>query len=203
MTSFVTVTCIYSRSDKSMTNVMSCAKCCFYVRTIMWINVNCIFDIVLLCHFDHTCNHIVIVWSATVFCTDRNFSFCTIKSISNPTYGEMTITDGTNELYVYGTYGADGVARYSELEEKPYKGDQVLLYCTLQSFGGEPEVIDVTKIADDFSGHGGGDEGIIRDFISVLRDGGESRTSAATSLQSHLMCFAAERSRKENIVVAL
>ena len=53
------------------------------------------------------------------------------------------------------------------------------------------------------SGHGGGDYGILRDFLHILRHGGESRTSANISLQSHLICFAAEKSRKENIVVEL
>ncbi|MBR5293976.1 MAG: hypothetical protein IKU31_04300 [Oscillospiraceae bacterium] len=53
------------------------------------------------------------------------------------------------------------------------------------------------------SGHGGGDYGILDDFLHILRTGGESRTSAQVSLQSHLICFAAERSRKEHIVVEL
>ena len=55
----------------------------------------------------------------------------------------------------------------------------------------------------DSSGHGGGDYGIVSDFVRILRDGGESRSSAAVSLQNHLICFAAERSRKEHIVVEL
>ena len=53
------------------------------------------------------------------------------------------------------------------------------------------------------SGHGGGDYGLMRDFLSVLRGGGESRSSARASLQSHLICFAAERSRLERRVVEL
>ena len=53
------------------------------------------------------------------------------------------------------------------------------------------------------SGHGGGDYGILRDFLQILRHGGESRTNANISLQSHLICFAAEKSRKENVVVEL
>ena len=73
---------------------------------------------------------------------------------------------------------------------------------TLHKFWGQPENIPI-DMGGNTSGHGGGDEGIIRDFISVLRDGGESRTSAATSLQSHLMCFAAERSRIEHTVIEL
>ena len=55
----------------------------------------------------------------------------------------------------------------------------------------------------EISGHGGGDFGIMRDFLQILRHGGTSRSSADISLQSHLICFAAERSRKEHIVVEL
>ena len=61
----------------------------------------------------------------------------------------------------------------------------------------------IINIRTNGSGHGGGDYGIMRDFLTVLREGGESRTSARVSLQSHLICFAAERSRKEQIVVPL
>ena len=75
---------------------------------------------------------------------------------------------------------------------------EIVLHC----FGGEKETIFV-DVGMEGSGHGGGDFGIMRDFIRVLRDGGESRTGAAVSLQSHLICFAAEKSRTEHIVVEL
>ncbi|MBR5616911.1 MAG: Gfo/Idh/MocA family oxidoreductase [Oscillospiraceae bacterium] len=75
---------------------------------------------------------------------------------------------------------------------------EIVLHC----FGGEKETISL-DVSMDGSGHGGGDFGIMRDFIRVLRDGGESRTGAAVSLQSHLICFAAEKSRTEHIVVEL
>ena len=64
----------------------------------------------------------------------------TIKNISNPTYGEMYITDGTTELYIYGVYSADGVLRYSEMEDKPYSGDEVYLYGTLKTYKEKPEM---------------------------------------------------------------
>ena len=72
----------------------------------------------------------------------------------------------------------------------------------LQRFGGEKQTVPM-DLTGETSGHGGGDFGIMRDFIHILRDGGESRSSAAVSLQSHLICFAAEKSRKEHIVVEL
>lgn len=72
----------------------------------------------------------------------------------------------------------------------------------LHRFGEEVQIVPVDT-GSQSSGHGGGDYGIMQEFVRTLRDGGESRTSAAVSLQSHLICFAAERSRKENIVVDL
>ena len=72
----------------------------------------------------------------------------------------------------------------------------------LHRFGEEKQSVPV-DMGSEASGHGGGDYGILRDFIRALRSGGESRTSAEISLQSHLICFAAERSRKENVVVTL
>ena len=70
----------------------------------------------------------------------------------------------------------------------------------LHRFGEEKKTIPVDAA---HSGHGGGDYGILRDFLQILRHGGESRTNANISLQSHLICFAAEKSRKENVVVEL
>ena len=70
----------------------------------------------------------------------------------------------------------------------------------LLPFGGEKRKVEVPA-AD--SGHGGGDYGLIRDFLNVLRNGGESRTSAKASLQSHMVCFAAERSRVEGRIVEI
>ena len=72
----------------------------------------------------------------------------------------------------------------------------------LHRFGEEPRTVPVDMGLEE-SGHGGGDYGIMADFLRILREGGESRSSAEVSLQSHLICFAAERSRKENIVVVL
>lgn len=73
--------------------------------------------------------------------TERYYVKATIKSIDNADYGAMTIEDPTSTLSVYGTYSADGVKRYSELDEKPVEGDTVLLYGTIQNFQNKtPEI---------------------------------------------------------------
>ena len=97
--------------------------------------------------------------------------------------------DFSRQLKIFGTQGQ-------------IEADMGTKQIVLHRFGEEKQTIPL-DMGSEVSGHGGGDYGIMRDFLSVLRDGGESRTSAAVSLQSHLICFAAERSRKENIVVTI
>ena len=95
--------------------------------------------------------------------------------------------DFSRQLKIFGTKGQ-------------IQADMGTREIVLHRFGEEKQAIPVEEAA---SGHGGGDFGILRDFLKVLTEGGESRTSAEVSLQSHLICFAAEKSRKEHIVVEL
>lgn len=54
------------------------------------------------------------------------------------------------------------------------------------------------------SGHGGGDEGLMQDFVNALRGKAtHHQTTARVSLASHLIAFAAEESRKTRQVVTL
>ncbi|MBQ7390040.1 MAG: OB-fold nucleic acid binding domain-containing protein [Clostridia bacterium] len=64
----------------------------------------------------------------------------TVVSVTKPQYGAMIITDGTNEISVYGSYSADGSVGYADMEDKPYKGDTVTVYATLQLFNGTAEI---------------------------------------------------------------
>ncbi len=82
--------------------------------------------------------------------TERYYLRGTVKDL-NATYGEMTLVDETGEIYVYGTYSADGSKRFSELEETPKNGDEVLLHCILKVHSGKKEVgnarlIDFKKV---------------------------------------------------------
>lgn len=73
--------------------------------------------------------------------TERYYVRATIKSIDDAGFGAMTIEEPTGTLSVYGTYSSDGAKRYSELDEKPVKGDTVLLYGTIQNYKNKtPEI---------------------------------------------------------------
>ena len=67
-----------------------------------------------------------------------------------------------------------------------------------QRFNEEVHEVDLEKLCTDFSGHGGGDSGLIYDVIRLYR-GDDFDTSAITflnrSAESHYMAFAAEASR--------
>ncbi|MEO8509767.1 MAG: Gfo/Idh/MocA family oxidoreductase [Chloroflexota bacterium] len=84
--------------------------------------------------------------------------------------------------------------------------------------GDQVELVTATPIDDplgadvasgSFVGHDGGDEGLISAFVAhaLARRRGESRPAALTTLEeaaeSHLMAFAAERSRREGTTVSL
>ena len=50
------------------------------------------------------------------------------------TTGPLTYPPKPTTTSGYGTYSSDGVKGYSELDEKPVKGDTVLLYGTIQNY---------------------------------------------------------------------
>lgn len=52
-------------------------------------------------------------------------------------------------------------------------------------------------------GHGGGDYGLMKDLLKVIRSSGQSEglTSAAKSVQNHMIAFAAEQSRVEKRII--
>ena len=52
----------------------------------------------------------------------------TVVSVTNTTYGNLTIDDGQgNTLYVYGVYDKTGATRYDGLSDPPRVGDTVVL----------------------------------------------------------------------------
>ena len=73
----------------------------------------------------------------------------------------------------------------------------------LHRFGEEERRISPEETAADGFGHGGGDFGIVENFLRLVNGRGDNLTSARASIQSHLMCFAAEKSRLEHRTVSL
>lgn len=72
--------------------------------------------------------------------SEKQYVYGTVKSISSTVYGEMYITDGKTDLYVYGVYSSDGATRYSDMTEKPYTGDVVYLYGILKTYNEKAEL---------------------------------------------------------------
>lgn len=85
------------------------------------------------------------------------------------------------------------------------KGDIILDTDTMQikvtKFGCNPEIFDINNLCLDLSGHGGGDRKLIEDVIRIVGDENSDNTGLTEitrSVESHIMAFAAEKSKLEN-----
>ena len=68
---------------------------------------------------------------------------------------------------------------------------------------GKVEVIEPDAGVLGGTGHGGGDDGLIRGFVRAVRDPDSALTTARECLESSLMAFAAEHARLEGTVVGM
>ncbi|NHZ72608.1 MAG: Gfo/Idh/MocA family oxidoreductase [Aquificales bacterium] len=100
---------------------------------------------------------------------------------------------------------------HSHLEGRTmrYDGTRATLRGTFTGDSGKIEIHDhltdtkerVKIPTTDGTGHGGGDFGIVESFVEAMDGNTAAITDARTSLESHLMAFAAEESRHKNIVI--
>ena len=75
-------------------------------------------------------------------------------------------------------------------------GDMNTHLVTVYPFAGEEVTYNISELAEDFSGHGGGDHRMMSEFFDMLEGrASETLTSIDISVQSHLMSLAAEESR--------
>lgn len=73
--------------------------------------------------------------------------------------------------------------------------DQAKNLVTVTPFGGKSTVYDITKMTDDLSGHGGGDNKMMTEMFDALDCHGDVSSSIEGSIAAHLTAFAAEESR--------
>lgn len=91
----------------------------------------------------------------------------------------------TRTILIMGTHGEI----WGELEEKVIK---------VTTFGQKQEVIDVSKLTNDFSGHSGGDARMLEDLLDLIageKAENDMLTNITASVESHLVALAAEESR--------
>ena len=87
---------------------------------------------------------------------ERYYIAVKVDSVINASYGQMTVSDETGSIEVYGSYGFDGEERYEALENKPVAGDWALLYCSLNTYNSTPQaksawITDYSKVVADIS----------------------------------------------------
>ena len=74
---------------------------------------------------------------------------------------------------------------------------------TIYRFGKQKEVIKVSSLRKetDGMGHGGGDTRLVKTLYDIIENGKEASTTLEKSVESHLMAFAAEKSRHTGTIV--
>ena len=76
----------------------------------------------------------------TVYTEGKYYVEGTVKEIQNDQYGNLVITDGTNDLLIYGTYSEDGETRFDKLESKPAVGDKIKVYGVIGNYNNNPQM---------------------------------------------------------------
>jgi predicted dehydrogenase len=118
-----------------------------------------------------------------------------------------------NMVLENGTTVALAMHGHSHAEGRTMRYDGTLATLRATTIGAQPKIeihhhlsgkTEIVKIPPtDGSGHGGGDSGVVHDFVRAMRADVDALTSARASLESHLMAFAAEESRLNNTVVTM
>ena len=80
--SLITMGSIHTRPDESMADIISCAECSLHIRAIVWIHIYCKTNLIFLCKLHQTAYDLVIIRTAAVLCTNRNFPLCTHKAFA-------------------------------------------------------------------------------------------------------------------------
>ena len=112
----------------------------------------------------------------------------------------MNMTDGSTVSFTMCGFTAD-CSRYSNLmgTKGQIIADMGANTIEVTPFGKDAELIDVSRMAEDFSGHGGGDRGLVSAFLDLVtgeQSEDDTISSVERSLESHYIALAAEESRR-------
>lgn len=116
----------------------------------------------------------------------------------------MKMTDGSTMSFTMCAFTSE-VSRYAKFygtkgELQVYMGPDSYIETGIYGTKVEKQIIQASELADDFSGHGGGDHVMVEEFMDILlgnREESPSITSLEKSVESHYCAMAAEKSRLE------
>ena len=81
--------------------------------------------------------------------TERYFVYAQVKSIDNETYCNLTVTDGSKDIIVYGLYTEDGAKKYGTKDDASFTGTipvkvggTVLVKTKIQNYNGKYELVN-------------------------------------------------------------
>lgn len=120
----------------------------------------------------------------------------------------LEFADGTTAGFVTTAFAVGG-RDYFFMGDKGslrFNGESIIQNDFLYGPAGRETRHPITNVGNTIqSGHGGGDFGLMRQFLSAVRDGDAGRicTGPEVSLESHMIVFAAEQSRKTGQVQTL
>ena len=81
------------------------------------------------------------LYASNTYTTGKYYVEGIITEVYNTQYGNMYIKDLDGKtLTIYGTYNADGSARYDVMTTKPVAGDTVKIYGVVGQFNGTPQI---------------------------------------------------------------
>lgn len=120
----------------------------------------------------------------------------------------LNMTDGTTISHTMCGFTSE-ISRYAKFMGT--KGEMIADMAEnairITKFGKEAEIVDVSQLAEDFSGHGGGDKRLVEEFLDMIIEGrepDERTTSVECSMESHYCALAAEESRlRDGAVIRL
>ena len=109
---------------------------------------------------------------------DKYYVTGVITEIANVRYGNLYISDEFgNTIYIYGTYSADGSARFDAMETQPVVGDTVTLYGIIGQYKDQAQMKNAW-VAVHISLENGDPETILPDSPSIDAGGSGSNSWA-------------------------